>query len=216
MIESFAKTSEQFINENKLATQLFHNLQTGIPDFAAVLEGSAEILTWYIIPHKISELPAEQTGLRFPSDQAAYQENEEVFVDEAQLSKMNEEEVFRLYVHELLMARYLKINKAGGNVVMANLRKLVVLLTKVTQISILKLRDGIDKNGFGFYSVVNEYENIQQGFRLSIQKAKAICSQTFYSTLPGHEPYSDSIFDIAHAFANPDYENEITFYGDFG
>lgn len=216
MVESFAKSSEQFINNNKLVAQLFHRLHNGIPDFGAALQLSAENLTWFIIPGEISELPAEQTGLHFSSDQAAYQENEEIFVNEMQLNKMTEENVFRLYVHELMMERYLKIKKSDGSVTMANLRKVVVLLTKDTEISIIKLRDGIDKNGFGFYPVVNEYENIYQGFLLSIQKAKAICSQPFYTTSIGHSPYRDSIHDIAQAFGNPDYENEITFYGEFG
>lgn len=117
LIESYARTTKQMPDYQDAVLRILNPLAEKAPFFSAELSRYSNNLIWYMIPAKIKVLPESKTGLHFPTNQLAYQENGEVFVDEEALlenlareaqeikrTKKPKTEAIKLILHEKILA----------------------------------------------------------------------------------------------------------------
>lgn len=79
-------------------------LKKELPGFAGFLEEQAEKMHWYVLPHNITTLPEEKTGLSFLTEQMAFQTKTEIFIDEAGYYRLSPMGSAQLITHESAMS----------------------------------------------------------------------------------------------------------------
>jgi hypothetical protein len=79
-----------------------------LPTLGDAMQSRLGEMDWYLIPAKISQLPAEKTGLHFNTEQPIYQTRNEVFVSESGLKAMDQNQIGALFIHEGVMALHEK------------------------------------------------------------------------------------------------------------
>jgi hypothetical protein len=76
-----------------------------LPDFGNLLNKTVQQQNWYLIPVTLKTLPESITHLHFDTDQYAYQDGTEIFIDQdSWKNKLNDQGRATLYQHETLMA----------------------------------------------------------------------------------------------------------------
>lgn len=91
-------------------------LEKRLPMFAELTRKTVVNWNWYVIPRKIRLLPEHVTGLRFESNQCAYQNKAEIFIDGDCLRSLTLPDAKgTLYRHELWMATFRAVKDSCSN-----------------------------------------------------------------------------------------------------
>ena len=104
MVEQFQVENLREVKGYGLFRKKLAMLKKELPDLAQAIEKAIQNKTWYVVPTQFDLLSTEQTKLKFTSDQAAFQNDEEVFISQNSLDKMDEEAAAYKLMHESLMA----------------------------------------------------------------------------------------------------------------
>lgn len=153
MIERYIELSPEKIRGYKNYQQKLEKIRAMFPVLAESMEERMKEMDWYVIPAKLSQLPFAKTGLSFKSGQPAYQTKTEIFVSDAMIKKMSEDEVGELFIHEALMA--LQEKKAAEQV-----RPVVARLLKGA--SPVEVQSALLKHKFGLYLTPEQVQYVMQ------------------------------------------------------
>lgn len=158
------KLVEKYVHKNPSDIPGYKELQARIeqirktfPSLALMIENRLKEVDWYVIPKKITELPAEKTGLFFATNQAAYQTRTEIFLSEPAIKKMLPKELGDLFVHEGIMALQEKKSADLVRPVVSHL-----LSDKIDSKQQKFIQDFLAKNEFGPYYSADQFEDILQ------------------------------------------------------
>lgn len=129
-----------------------------LPELADAIEESAGKKQWYEIPAKFDLIEKDMIKTNFDTEQAAYQNDREVFVSRYSLDRMTDEAAAYKIMHEAVMA-------------MQNPREVTAVRTLVSKIfdenpSAMKIQEAAAKNGFGMYFTQEQLKQQKRVVRL--------------------------------------------------
>jgi hypothetical protein len=104
MVEQFQVADLSQVKGFKLFNEKMELLRQELPEFADRIDRAIEKKSWYVVPADFDELTLEQKKLRFSTNQAAYQNDDEVFLSQNSLDQMDEEAAAYKLMHEAIMA----------------------------------------------------------------------------------------------------------------
>lgn len=154
MIEEFKVTGPEVLKGYGEFKKRLNYLRGVYPGFAAAIEKAIAKKTWYAIPREFNELPAELTGLRFESDQVAYQNDREVFVSIPSLNNLSEYSAAIKIMHEGLMA--MQTERDVTKVRLANLKVMA------PQPDAKEIQGALAENDFGIYFTDRQLKLIRE------------------------------------------------------
>jgi hypothetical protein len=100
-LESYVKDIAELDATKKFVAPAFRMLpQSAIGN---TLQAILKVKTWYFVPGPLADLPREKIGSMVPTEQAALQDFNQVWIDKDHFEKMSESEKAELIFHEALM-----------------------------------------------------------------------------------------------------------------
>lgn len=164
MVEQYQVENIAEVKGYSLFKEKLEMVRKDLPELAARIEKAAQSKAWYVIPSDFDLLSLEQTKLQFTTNQAAYQNEKEIFVSQNSLDKMDEEAAAFKLMHESVMAMQKPPFKVSE----------VRLLTGkifARGASAKSIQEAAAVNGFGVYFTKTQLQQQRGYLRLSYLEA---------------------------------------------
>jgi hypothetical protein len=100
-LESYIKSPVEYPSTNRFVLPALDMLPA--TPIANTLSAILKVKTWYFVPGPLEDLPSEKIGSAVPTQQAALQDFNQVWIDKDKFEKMSESEQAELIFHETLM-----------------------------------------------------------------------------------------------------------------